>query len=147
MTLAVLFHELTGVSGGEKLTASQLTGIKKKALDSFTILSHINTNIVRTRKDDILFSLGKEFRQFRTDKKQDGVENLFSDETVKQIKSLLKKKAPAANTNWQRNAGNRNSSQPRRGRGNYNGPKNFGPFPKQVPSGKNQQKGPWNQRK
>ena len=63
-----IIHELTGVSGGEKLTASQLTGIKKKALDSFTILSHINTNIVRTRKDDILFSLGKEFRQFRTDK-------------------------------------------------------------------------------
>ena len=80
---------LKGIKAGEALSAETITGLKKRALDSFSVLGVMNTLKVKSRKEDALYSLGKGFRKFKEPNDQRSSEFLFEEKSVKKMKTEL----------------------------------------------------------
>ena len=60
-----ILNILVSIKPGEPLSQTTFMSLKANITDALAILSYANQNIFQTRKDDIMSSLSKEFRQLR----------------------------------------------------------------------------------
>ena len=66
-----ILNTLVSIKPGEPLSQTTFMSLKAKTTDALAILSYANQNIFQTRKDDIMSSLSKEFRQLRNNVPKD----------------------------------------------------------------------------
>ena len=65
MPLANMLNELMKVKIEQPMSESLLVSLKQSASDAFAILSAADSNLLQTRRDDIVPSLSGEYRQLR----------------------------------------------------------------------------------
>ena len=66
-----ILNTLVSIKPGEPLIQTTFMSLKANTTDALAILSYANQNIFQTRKDDIMSSLSKEFRQLRNNVPKD----------------------------------------------------------------------------
>ena len=125
---------LQGLKVGSVITADTLQTLKQQAQDSFACLSHLNTDSIRARKDDILNSISSECRTYRFDKERDP-EHLFTKVTNKKLLKIATGKAEKKKTKSRSSYSNRYSSSTQSS-------KNFKPSRKYQSSVGRSKKGP-----
>ena len=65
VNLMQMLNTIVSIKPGEPLNQATLTSLKANTMDALAILSYANQNILQTRKDDIMSSVSKEFKQLR----------------------------------------------------------------------------------
>ena len=66
-----ILNTLVSIKPWEPLSQTTFMSLKANITDALAILSYANQNIFQTRKDDIMSSLSKEFRQLRNNVPKD----------------------------------------------------------------------------
>ena len=89
VNLMQMLNTLVSIKPGEPLSQATLMSLKVNATDALAILSYANQNILQTRKDDIMPSLSKEFRQLHNNVPKDS-KLLFGDDINQRIMSISK---------------------------------------------------------
>ena len=82
-------NTLVKCSPREPFSQATLMSLKANTTDALAILSYANQNILQTRKDYIMPSLSKEFRQLRNNVPKDS-KLLFGDDINQRIMSISK---------------------------------------------------------
>ena len=74
-----ILNTLVSIKLWEPLSQTTFMSLKANITDALAILSYANQNIFQTRKDDIMSSLSKEFRQLRNNVPKDS-KSLFGND-------------------------------------------------------------------
>ena len=87
VNLMQMLNTLVSIKPGEPLSQATLMSLANTT-DTLTIFSYANQNIFQTRKDHIMPSLGKEFRELRNNVPKDS-KLLFGDDINQRITSNI----------------------------------------------------------
>ena len=128
VNLMQMLNTLVSIKPGEPLSQATLMSLANTT-DTLTILSYANQNIFQTRKDNIMPSLSKEFRELCNNVPKDS-KLLFGDDINQRIMSITKtSKSVVKYQSSSRH--DEKYSRPSKSYNYYqNQPKNFKSFPK-----------------
>lgn len=73
----------------DPLSKDVLTELERRAAETITLLGYANTNQIRSRRDDVALSLGRNFRQLRNDVPAEA-SLLFGDDIAKRLNAISK---------------------------------------------------------
>ena len=137
VNLMRMLNTLVSIKPGEPFSQATLISLKANTINALAILSYANQNILQTRKDNIMPSLSKEFRQLCNNVPKDS-KLLFGNDINQRTMSISKTSKPVVKYQSSSRHGDKYLRSSKCYSYYQNQPKNFKSFPQtsSSPSGK-----------